>query len=116
MIGRYLRCPEDATGGSLVQVGACPSAVRTPVLPDDLAFGRYLEKPSLRSRADESVAVRKAVSARDEGAEKGDLVGSRVRPERLGRPERPLLGDDVVSGGVHRRGDLLPEGFAQDEA
>src|SRR5262249_14120892 len=57
------------------------------VLPDDFLLRRHLEKRAVGAGADHGVAVREAMSARDEGGEEVRFLGSGIAPDRLLRSE-----------------------------
>src|SRR5262245_57356094 len=57
------------------------AAVRVPVLPDDAARGRDLEEAALLARADERVAGRQPLAAREE--ERVEVLGIGIAPHRL---------------------------------
>src|SRR5262249_60437928 len=81
------------------------SAERILVVPHDAAIGGDLEKAALRAGADERVAVRQALAAREEVGEEVRGVRRGVAPARFRRAERGIAGArEAARRGERRNG------------
>src|SRR5262249_60360790 len=105
MVRRDLTCPEQD------ERIRTDSAIRRPILPNNIAAGRHLEQPPLWTGTDQRVAVLQPFSSRNVDRVKGTRV--RIGPYGLRGSKRTRGGNRIPALRIDRRGKIIhPRGGA----